>query len=61
VHVVPADDKRRARLNLIGHLLSTIPYSKLAVALPEIPRGPRHAPRGVEDGLRPGQVMPNRY
>jgi hypothetical protein len=59
-HVVPADDKRRARLNLISHLLSTIPYSKVAVELPEIPRSaPR--PKGVEDGLRAGQVVPNRY
>ena len=25
-HVVPADDKRRARLNLISHMLREIPY-----------------------------------
>jgi polyphosphate kinase 2 (PPK2 family) len=25
-HIVPADDKRRARLNLIRHLLETVPY-----------------------------------
>lgn len=28
-HVVPADDKRRARLNCIHHLLSLIPYEEL--------------------------------
>jgi polyphosphate kinase 2 len=28
-YIVPADDKRRARLNCIGHLLSLIPYKKL--------------------------------
>jgi len=28
-HVVPADDKRRARLNCISHLLSLIPYEDL--------------------------------
>ena len=27
-HIVPADDKRRARLNLIRHLLDSIPYKK---------------------------------
>ncbi len=31
-HVVPADDKRRARLNCIHHLLSLIPYEELTPA-----------------------------
>jgi polyphosphate kinase 2 len=30
--VVDADDKRRARLNMIAHLLSTVPYQRRAVA-----------------------------
>jgi len=37
-YVVPSDDKRRARLNCIGHILSTIPYEDVvpdAVSLPE--------------------------
>jgi hypothetical protein len=28
-HVVEADDKRTARLNLISHLLSLVPYERL--------------------------------
>jgi polyphosphate kinase 2 len=59
-HVVPADDKRRARLNLIRHMLSKIPYEKVRVDLPKVPRAaPR--PKGVDDGLRAGQVVPNLY
>ena len=59
-HVVPADDKRRARLNLISHMLSKIPYKKVRVELPKIPQAaPR--PRGVKEGLRAGQVVPNLY
>ncbi len=37
-HVVPTDDKRRGRLNLIEHLLSSVPYEPLdrpKVALPK--------------------------
>ncbi len=37
-YVVPSDDKRRARLNCISHLLSVIPYQDVVpepVALPE--------------------------
>ena len=29
-HIVHADNKRRARLNCISHLLSLVPYKKLA-------------------------------
>jgi polyphosphate kinase len=59
-YVVPADDKRRARLNLISHMLSKIPYQKVRVDLPKIPKAaPR--PKGVEQGLRAGQIAPNLY
>jgi len=56
-YVVPADDKRRARLSLISHLLSKIPYNKVAVELPEIPQ-PAPRPKSVENDLRAGQVVP---
>ncbi|MGO8884740.1 MAG: polyphosphate kinase 2 [Streptosporangiaceae bacterium] len=39
--VVDSDDKRRARINMIAHLLSTIPYTdvqRLPLALPKRPR-----------------------
>jgi polyphosphate kinase 2 len=59
-HVVPADDKRRARLNLISHMLSNIPYQEVRVDLPKIPKAaPR--PKGLDEGLRAGQVVPNLY
>jgi polyphosphate kinase len=59
-HVVPADDKRRARLNLISHMLSNIPYRKVHLDLPKMPKAaPR--PKGVDEGLRAGQVVPNLY
>jgi hypothetical protein len=35
--VVDSDDKRRARINMISHLLSTIPYH-------EVKRPPLHLP-----------------
>jgi len=36
-HVVEADDKRRARLNCIAHLLKLIPYELVPWDPPEIP------------------------
>ena len=43
-YIVPSDDKRRARLNTIAHLLKQIPYKKIErprVALPK--RSNKHA------------------
>ena len=59
-HIVPADDKRRARLNLIQHLLDSIPYKKVDIDLPKIPKAqPR--PKNATEGLRAGQPIPSHY
>jgi len=36
-YVVPSDDKRRARLNCMSHLVSMIDYDDIPVDLPELP------------------------
>jgi len=43
-YVVDSDDKRRARINMIAHLLSTIPYSDVPEPRLRLPRRP--APTG---------------
>ncbi len=42
--VVESDDKRRARLNMISHLLSTVPYAQVSRPPLELP--PRPPPEG---------------
>ena len=37
-YVVRSDDKRRARLNCISHLLSTIPYGKAPRSKVKLPK-----------------------
>jgi polyphosphate kinase len=59
-HVVEADDKRTARLNLISHLLSLVPYQHLDEAKPlKLP------PRQERKYLRPSKgtehLVPTRY
>ena len=39
-HVVESDDKRRARINMIAHLLSTIPYRDVKLAPLHLPPRP---------------------
>jgi polyphosphate kinase 2 len=59
-HVVEADDKRTARLNLISHLLSSVPYEpsdrRVAVKLP--PRQRRKYRRPPKSSER---LVPERY
>jgi hypothetical protein len=59
-NIVPADDKRRARLNLIRHLLDSIPYAKVKPDLPKIPK-PQPQPKGATNALGAGDVVPARY
>ena len=59
-YIVPADDQRRSRLNLIRHLLDSIPYKKVHIDLPEIPKAqPR--PKGATESLGVGQPIPSHY
>jgi polyphosphate kinase 2 len=59
-YIVPADDKRRARLNLIRHLLDSIPYKKVGVDLPKIPKA-QQRPKGAAEGLGAGESIPSHY
>ena len=59
-YIVPADDKRRARLNLIRHLLDSIPYKKVEIELPKIPKSqPR--PKGATEAFGAGEPIPSHY
>ncbi len=59
-YVVEADDKRTARLNLIGHLLSIVPYEKIdetkKVKLP-----PRQRRKYKRPSRRTERLVPSRY
>ena len=58
--VVEADDKRRARLNVIGHLLSLVPYEDLTPEAMSLP--PRQPDQGYVRPPRTDQTyVPNRY
>jgi polyphosphate kinase 2 len=60
-HIVHSDDKKRARLNTIAHLLSLIPYKKVKrekVKLPD--RSKKHA-YDDEASIAKRRFVPNRY
>jgi len=58
--VVEADDKKRARLNCIGHLLAQFPYQE--VARPEITLPPRvHNPDYIRHPVPRDLYVPDRF
>ena len=40
-YTVESEDKKRSRINVISHLLSTVPYERIHKDLPEIPERPQ--------------------
>ena len=57
--VVHSDDKRRARLNIITHLLSRIPYKN--VPRPKIKLPKRQKPDGYKEPDYPYKIIPEKY
>jgi polyphosphate kinase len=53
--VVESEDKRRARINMIAHLLSTVPYEEVERPPLELPSRP--APKGYERSPREMQTQ----
>ncbi|AWN51043.1 polyphosphate kinase 2 [Methylobacterium sp. 17Sr1-1] len=58
-HVVRSDDKRRARLNCIAHLLHLIPYEEREVEPVELPK--RSKKDAYDDTLRNRRFVPELY
>jgi polyphosphate kinase 2 len=58
-HVAVSDDKKRARLNIISHLLSQIPYEEVPREEPVLPE--RQDADGYVDPHYPYRYVPARY
>jgi polyphosphate kinase 2 len=58
-YVVPSDDKRRARLNVISHLLENVPYKAPRRAKIKLP--PRQDARGYVEPDYPYKRVPQRF
>ncbi|WP_244850954.1 polyphosphate kinase 2 [Caballeronia sp. SL2Y3] len=58
-YVVRSDDKRRARLNLISHLLQNIPYTALPREKVKLPK--RQKAEGYRESDHPLRYVPERF
>jgi polyphosphate kinase 2 (PPK2 family) len=59
--VVPADDKRRARLNTIRHLLSQIPYEDVSRPPVELPNRPDSRRGYIRPPIGDQNIVPQQY
>jgi len=55
-YIVPSDDKKRARLNCIAHLLSSIPYEEISYTPPKLP--PRQKRKGYVEPKQMHRTVP---
>jgi polyphosphate kinase 2 (PPK2 family) len=60
-HVVHADDKKRARLNCISHLLSLIEYDTVPAPALELPKRPREKSDYTRPPLHHQRFVPDWY
>jgi polyphosphate kinase 2 len=58
-YVVDSNDKKKARLNLITHLLSKVPYKKVKRDKVKLPK--RQKPHGYKDPDYPYKVVPEKF
>ena len=55
-YIIPSDDKKRARLNCIAHVLTSIPYGEIPYTPPKLP--PRQKRRGYEEPKQTRRTVP---
>ncbi len=55
-YIVPSDDKKRARLNCIAHILSMIPYEEIPYTPPKLP--PRQKRKGYVEPKQTRRSVP---
>jgi polyphosphate kinase len=60
-HIVRSDDKRRARLNCIAHLLDTIPYKRVRDDKVRLPKRSQKGRYDDQAGLRGMKFVAQRY
>jgi polyphosphate kinase 2 len=55
-YIVPSDDKKRARLNCIAHILNSIPYEEIPYRPPKLP--PRQKAKGYVEPRQQHRMVP---
>jgi polyphosphate kinase 2 len=60
-HILRSDDKRRARLNCIAHILSLIPYARIERSKVTLPKRSNKGKYDDDASLRGRRIIPAKY
>ena len=60
-HIIRSDDKKRARLNCISHLLTLIPYKKAARTSVKLPKPSKKRAYDDEASMKARRFVPDRF
>jgi polyphosphate kinase len=60
-YAIRSDDKRRARLNCIAHLLDTIPFKRISERKVKLPKRSNKGRYDDQDGLSAVEFVTERY
>jgi hypothetical protein len=60
-HIVRSDDKRKARLNIISHILDAIPHKKIKRQKVRLPKRPEHGRYDDQAGLKDRRFVAEQY
>jgi polyphosphate kinase len=60
-HIIRSDDKRRARLNCISHILDSIPYKRVRRPKVKLPKRSNKGRYNDQTGLRGMKLVAERY
>jgi polyphosphate kinase 2 (PPK2 family) len=60
-HILPSDDKKRARLNCISHLLSLIPYRRVPKNKVKLAKRSTKGAYDDQAPLKGRRIVPERY
>jgi len=58
-YIVPSDNKKRARLNCIAHILNSIQYEEIPYTPPKLP--PRQKAKGYVEPEQKHGIIPQRW
>jgi hypothetical protein len=60
-YILPSDDKKRARLNCLAHILSLIPYKKVPREKVKLPNRSMKGAYDDQASLRGRKLVPEKY
>jgi polyphosphate kinase 2 (PPK2 family) len=60
-YIARSNDKRKARLNILAHILDAVPHKKIKRAKVDLPQRPEHGRYDDQSGIKDRRFVAERY